>query len=169
MKYISKALHFLAEMIIDNWMIWGIVIVLVLAFVPARVMSGSMETTLMTGDRVLARRTYWSYQPQRGDIVLFDFGDDIYVKRVIGLPGDTVTFDLGRVVVNGELLDEPYLDEQGITYPARLEEYKVPRGKIFVLGDNRRTSQDARYWSDPYINTKKVKGVYLFTLIHARK
>ena len=83
--------------------------------VNARVTSGSMENTIMTGDRVLGLRfSYWFSEPEQGDIVIFKSPDDEnknYIKRIIGLPGDRVEIVEGLVYVNGELLDEPYLWE----------------------------------------------------------
>jgi signal peptidase I len=87
--------------------------------------------------------------PERGDIIVFNppvpEADKPYIKRVIGLPGDHVTFQKGEVFVNGQQLDEPYIKE-GITN-CRREEYcdvTVPAGDIFALGDNRQNSSDSR-------------------------
>ncbi len=88
--------------------------------------------------------------PERGDIVVFDppeepDPDKPYIKRVIGLPGETVTFRNGDVFINGQLLDEPYIDD-GITECGRGEECQVTveEGQVFVLGDNRNNSSDSR-------------------------
>lgn len=84
--------------------------------------------------------------PQRGDVIVFEPpnrpGDD-YVKRIIGLPGETVEIVNGQVFINGELLDEPFLPTPGsYTTPARV----VPEGQVFVLGDNRNNSNDSHTW-----------------------
>ena len=77
--------------------------------------TGSMENTIMAGDRNLALRTsYWFSDPQRGDVVVFEAPDDpdtLYVKRVIGVGGDTVEVQDGEVLVNGQVQDEPYIKE----------------------------------------------------------
>ena len=127
--------------------------------VNARVTSGSMENTIMTGDRVLGLRfSYWFSEPEQGDIVIFKYPDDEkqnYIKRVIGLPGDTVEIVEGIVYVNGELLDEPYLWEEprGSFGP-----YEVPEGHYFMLGDNRNNSRDSRYWNNKYVSYEQILG-----------
>lgn len=86
--------------------------------------------------------------PERGDIVVFDppaQSNKPYIKRIIGLPGETVTFGGGSVFVNGTLLEEPYIIEETDCEPRReVCEVLVPDGEIFVLGDNRTNSSDSR-------------------------
>ena len=82
----------------------------------SRVPSGSMENTIMTNDRVIGSRLSYSFRPGAGDIAIFRFPDDeslFYVKRIIGLPGETVDIINGAVYINGSEtpLDEPYLKE----------------------------------------------------------
>lgn len=108
-----------------------------------------MQPHLFTGERVLANKLAYSVAaPKRGEIVIFDYPKDrtqIYVKRVIGLPGETVAIKNGGVFINGRLLGEPYktYDAHGDMAP-RL----VPSGQYFVMGDNRDVSDDSRYWGD---------------------
>lgn len=129
----------------------------------ARIISGSMEKTIMTGDRVMgARFAYWFSEPQRQDIVIFtsrERDNKTLIKRIIGVPGDTVEIYDGKVYVNGERLEEPYLWEEmyGSFGP-----YKVPEGCYFMLGDNRNGSGDSRYWSDPYVRREDILGKALF-------
>jgi signal peptidase I len=109
---------------------------------------------LMPGQENLPQRIIYPFhQPQRGDIVVFEYPRDVskdYIKRVIALPGETVAFRDQQVFVNGELLDEAYL--QGTpTYcysgePCNGQDYVVPQGTIFVMGDNRTNSSDSRDW-----------------------
>ena len=119
----------------------------------------SMVPTLENGDKLIV----WGagYEPQRGDVVIVDsytsYGRPL-VKRVIGLPGDTVSFRDGYVYINGEKLDEPYLSQQGITAVGRQEEYTVPEGCLFFMGDNRTGSYDARSWEEPYIPVGNVRS-----------
>jgi signal peptidase I len=128
--------------------------------------SGSMEPTLNIGDRVLVNKlSYDLHDVNRGDIVVFEApesaqsGDiEDLVKRVIGLPGDTVTYDAsGHVVINGKRLNEPYLPAGSTTEPLSQPVPPgcgtpdgdqpgcvVPKGTVLVLGDNRGSSKDGR-------------------------
>lgn len=128
--------------------------------VNAKVTSGSMETTIMTGDRLIGLRTsYWFSDPQRGDVVFFyspDNESEIFVKRVIGVPGDVVEIKSGVTYVNGEALSETYLRET----PAVQDfgPYEVPEGCYFMMGDNRNNSNDSRYWQHTYVERSKILG-----------
>ncbi len=133
-------------------------------FQTVRVSSDSMFITLATGDLGIARRTWTGYTPERADIVCFDHDNLLYIKRVIGLPGETVSFKDGWVYIDGELLDEPYLSLPGYTYEYTQAEYEVPEDSVFVMGDNRMNSQDARFWDDPYLKISEIKSQYLKTI-----
>ncbi len=111
----------------------------------------SMESTLLSGDRVLVSKIdYRIHLPERGDIIVFKPPIDTnipYVKRVIGLPGDTIDLRDGMVVVNGKVLDEPYAFGQTTVRSGQVRfPFRVPQGQIFVLGDNRPVSGDSREW-----------------------
>lgn len=129
--------------------------------VNATVPTGSMENTIMTGDRILALRTsYWFGEPERGDVVVFEYPDDptgetLYVKRIIGLPGDTVEVRGGEVLVNGEALEEPYIKEvtEGDFGP-----YTVPEDGYFMMGDNRNKSLDSRFWTNKFVTEDQILG-----------
>ncbi len=127
--------------------------------------SGSMENTLQVDDRVFGLRiAYLFSEPERGDVVMFDYPDNetvLYVKRIIGLPGETVEITDGNVYIwndeTGEdktLLDEPYLKETPVgSYGI----FKVPEGHYFMLGDNRNSSWDSRKWDNKYVAREKIR------------
>lgn len=126
----------------------------------SKVPSGSMENTIMTDDRVIGSRlTYRFTDPARGDIAIFRFPDDesiYYVKRIIGLPGDTVDILEGKVYVNGSEtpLEEPYLKEKML--PEEAMHFEVPEDSYFMMGDNRNRSYDARYWENTFVKREKI-------------
>lgn len=156
---------------------WGQVFVIaaLIAFVlnrfiiaNSRVPSASMENTIMTHDRVIGSRlAYNSSDPKRGDIVIFYFPDDVtektyYVKRIIGLPGDIIDIKHGHVYLNNSdtPLEEPYIKEPMET-PEDLH-YEVPEGCYFMLGDNRNSSADSRYWHNTFVKKEKIVAKVLF-------
>ncbi len=130
--------------------------------------SGSMEPTLKIGDRILVNKlSYHLHSVHRGDIVVFKRPADEdcggppvadLVKRVVGLPGETISLTKGAksyVLINGKQLNESWLPSsvQGVTYPGpsgttfNLEKpYVIPADDYFVMGDNRTESCDSRYW-----------------------
>lgn len=111
--------------------------------------SGSMEPTIQIGDRVWTDKLFLRLSDlERGDIVVFDppppvVSDYPYIKRVIGLPGETVEVRGGKVYINGEPLEEPYIAEEP-KYP--YGPIPIPTGKYLVLGDNRNHSNDGHEW-----------------------
>lgn len=111
-----------------------------------RVDGFSMVPTLQDGEYVLVNRlAYRSSLPERGDIIVFEspqVSDLDLIKRVIGLPGDTVSISGGAVRVNGQVLEEPYI----AAAPVYNGEWSVPEGNLFVLGDNRNDSSDSHAW-----------------------
>lgn len=124
--------------------------------------STSMSPTIEVGDRVLMSRLSYLGQrsPQRGDIVVFDPPAELgekydFIKRVIGLPGETVAVSGGLVYVDGQPLDEPYLAEDILYEYAAVT---VPAGEYFMLGDNRNYSGDSHRWLDPFIPEEDIKG-----------
>ncbi len=134
----------------------------------SRVPTGSMEPTIMSKSRVIGSRlAYLTDDPERGDVVIFHYPDDpsgktYFVKRVIGLPGETVDIIDGKVYIDGSNtpLDEPYLAEP--MEPEEPMHFEVPEGCYFMLGDNRNNSRDARYWKNTYVEKDKIIAKVLF-------
>ncbi|SEK65082.1 signal peptidase I [Butyrivibrio sp. ob235] len=129
--------------------------------------SGSMEPTIMTGSITFSNGlAYITHEPQRGDIIYFSNEQTehkVFVKRIIGLPGDNVSFTDGNVYINGLLLAEDYLSEDVLTYCDK--EFKVPADSYFLLGDNREYSFDSRYWDNPYVSKDDIGGKYITSII----
>lgn len=132
----------------------------------SRVPSGSMENTIMTKDRVIGSRLAYLFDdPERGDIVIFHWPDDesiFFVKRIIGLPGDTIDIQNGHVYLNGSEtpLEEPYLKQDMIPEPPM--HFEVPEDSYFMMGDNRNNSSDARRWEHTYVKKEKIIAKVLF-------
>lgn len=132
-------------------------------FFVIKVESHSMLPTLKEKDRILAFRIRNFEKLKRGDIVVFYHEKllEIMIKRVIGFPGDSIDIKSdGAVFVNGQLLDEPYIEHHGGPSGA----FQVPVGRYFMMGDNRAHSSDSRQWSDPFISKQFIigRGVYQF-------
>ena len=166
----SERSAFLRELPILILIAFGLAIILKTFFVQAfYIPSGSMEPTLQPGDRVLVRKVL--YEPDRGDIIVFEDPEgrpgpdrglvggflhwlsegvgfarpehEDFIKRVVGLPGETVEIRNGRLYVDGLRIPEPYLEGREDTRDYGPEE--VPKGELFVLGDNRLNSNDSRF------------------------
>ncbi len=170
----------LVTAIVLAWLITSFIIV------NATVPSGSMENTIQPGDRLFGLRlTYLFSKPERGDIIVFKYPvnealikklssvdggkeflkkNDIhhvnYIKRLIGLPGETVTIEDGCVYIDGELLDEPYLKETWVEKNDGFT-FEVPEGCYLMMGDNRNNSSDARYWKNISLRYFEAAGVTL--------
>lgn len=120
--------------------------------------SESMVPTIEVNDKVIVTNfSYWFAEPERGDVIVFRFPHDPkkdYIKRCIGLPGETIQFKDSKLYVNGELVEEPYLPE-GLEF----EDYgpvQVPEGQYFMCGDNRNHSSDSRVWG--FVEKKLIIG-----------
>lgn len=130
----------------------------------SRVVSASMETTIMTGDHVIGSRlAYKTHEIERGDIIMFDSQVDVgnvYVKRVIGLPGDTVRIENGEIYINDSTdpLEEDYINTWTID-DDHLLIYEVPEDSYFVMGDNRDDSFDSRFWKAYMIDKKNISDI----------
>ena len=140
----TRRSHLLREIVETVLLTAAIFLVVNAATGRFRIEGDSMEPNLHNGEYVLIDKvSYLLHPPERGDVVVFTppNNERDYIKRVIGLPGDTVEVRGGQVYVNGVMLDEPYLQQAILRdEPARI----VEEGRYFVLGDNRNNSSDSR-------------------------
>lgn len=144
-----------------------------------KIPSGSMIPTLQIGDHILVNKLsygiripFWEHyivdfsRPQRGDVVVFIFPEDRtkdFIKRVIGVGGDTVEIHGKKIYINGKQIDDPHAhfegdDPQTVGLPSRDDfgPRTVPENHIFVMGDNRDRSYDSRFWG--FVNLDDVRG-----------
>jgi len=144
-------------------------LVVVFMVQPVKVEGTSMLPRLHDGERIFVNKLIyydeyrWAPRVERGDIVVFWFPDDpskSYIKRVVGLPGDTVEIREGRVRINGSELEEVYLDPKFNSSPKSQPAVYVRPNYYFVMGDNRDNSSDSRTWG--LVPKKYVYGKALF-------
>ena len=141
------------------------VILIVFIYQPVKVEGTSMMPTLTDQERIFINKFTYHFglgSIERGDMVVFWYPGDpskSYIKRVIGIPGDTVYIDAGQVYVNGRPLTESYVPED---YRDRVswEEHRVPPGEYFVLGDHRSSSSDSRTWG--FVKRDAIYGKAVF-------
>lgn len=141
-------------------------------FQPYEIPSGSMETTIMTGDMVFSEKlSYYVRDPKPGDIVTFqdpEIPGRVLIKRCIAVGGQIVNLVDGKVVVDGVVLSEPYTNGLpseplktalgvDISYP-----YAVPEGDLWVMGDNRTNSNDSRYFGSIEKDSVTGKGMLIY-------
>ena len=141
------------------------VVLIVFIYQPVKVEGTSMMPTLTDQERIFINKFTYHFglgSIERGDMVVFWFPLDpskSYIKRVIGVPGDTVRIEAGQVFVNGEALSEGYVPDE---YRDRVswEEHRVPAGNYFVLGDHRSSSSDSRTWG--FVSRDAIYGKAVF-------
>lgn len=149
---------------IFEW-IKALLVALILAWIlrslviqPYRVEGSSMEANLHDGERLFINRLVHRLRPpQRGEVVVVDLPDEdiTIIKRIVGLPGESVEIKDDAVYIDGQALSEPYLTQttQGV-----YERVQIPAGHFFVLGDNRGDSRDSRSMSVGFVAAKQIKG-----------
>ena len=144
--------------------IFVVIVVLIVnnfLLINAKIPSESMEQTIMTGDRVFGNRLAYLFdKPKRFDIVIFKYPDhekELFIKRIIGMPGETVEIRDGKVYIDGakEPLDDRFTPEEPL---GDYGPYVVPEDSYFMLGDNRNYSKDSRFWKNPYVAEDKILG-----------
>lgn len=140
----------------------------------AKIPSESMEKTIMTGDRIFGFRLSYGINldlfgnkiskkvkdPERYDIIIFHYPDDedqLFIKRLIGLPGETVEIKDGKVYIDGSdtPLDDSFVPETPV---GDFGPYEVPEDSYFMLGDNRQHSRDSRYWNNTFVTFDEIVG-----------
>ncbi len=150
---------------------------------PFKIPSGSMIPTLQVGDFILVLKFWYGLRlpfvtdtavewnsPKRGDVVVFTRPDDPntpgeddssihIIKRVIGLPGETLEVRQAQVLINGKPLSEPYARwSEGGKIEGYFGPVTIPAGHVLLLGDNRDNSKDSRFWTDPFLDIRRIKG-----------
>lgn len=168
----KKGLSENAKEWIKDILIAIVVAFLVLQFIkPTIVQEHSMENTLVANDYLfISKQSYRLFgDPQRGDIIVFhsslttsDGSEKLLVKRIIAIPGDTISITGGVVYINGEPQDEPYTKD-GYTN-TEMDEVYVPEGKLFCMGDNRQNSRDSRDSAIGLVDEDDVLGKAVFRL-----
>ncbi|MGI6731842.1 MAG: signal peptidase I [Anaerovoracaceae bacterium] len=150
---------------IKDILIAVIAAIIIMQFIkPTIVKESSMQPTLYENNYIfLSKQSYRFGKPAHGDIIVFHSDlktvtgkEKLLIKRVIGLPGETIMIKDGKVYINGEELEEPYLLEP-IT-PGFLEETLVPENSLFVMGDNRMNSTDSRDSNVGFVELDEVVG-----------
>ena len=150
---------------VKDWVV-SILVAVVLAFfiryfiVELYLVDGpSMRPTLLNQERLVVNKFIYRFRaPERGEVLVFRYPQDQsrdFIKRVIAVPGDTIEIKAGRVFVNQQLMNEPYiLSQTRGDYPLST----VPEGHIFVMGDNRNNSEDSRFADVGFVPFNLIKG-----------
>lgn len=164
---------FLSIVIMATMVVAITVLLRLFVFVPYEIPSGSMEDTIKTGDMVFSEKiTYHMRSPEHGDIVTFadpEVAGRILIKRVIATEGQVVDLVDGKVYVDGVELDEPYTGYRpsyplyrtangvDVSFP-----YTVPEDEIWVMGDNRTSSQDSRYFGSVKLSSVTGRAAFIY-------
>jgi signal peptidase I len=152
----------------SNLFFWIFIISALQNYSPFLVEGNSMLPNLQANEIILIdKQVERADGLQRGDIIVFSFDQNyFYVKRVIGLPGDSIEIKKNQVKLKNQdgqyrELNEPYLHGEVFNYGDE-RFFKVPQGKYFVMGDNRDSSKDSRYFVDPYVDRSMIYGKYVY-------
>ena len=160
-SFLKEALSWVCTVVIALFLGWFLSrVVLFNANVPTT----SMESTIMKGDNLIGfRLAYMFSEPERGDVVIFPYPDNTkvnYVKRIIGMPGETVEVRDQKVYINGEALDESaYLS---VVTDGNCGPFVVPEDSYFMMGDNRNASLDSRYWENKFVKKDDIIAKVIF-------
>ncbi len=156
----------------------GVIAILIVVFViqPVRVEGQSMMPRLHDQDRIFVNKFIYPLREwlgdrepiKRGDIVVLLFPNDpskSYIKRVVGLPGERVEIEDGKLIIDGKVVDEPYLDSEYLSHDSTPTPVDVKSHHYFVMGDNRNNSSDSRSWGlvpEKYIYGQAIFRYYPF-------
>ena len=182
-KRVIQAKEKLEDTRVRNALTWTFQIIVTLAFAAlvaimmfqsVTMQESSMEPTLSVGERFFINRlSYRMSEPERGDLIVFktNASDEaaLHIRRVIGLPGETVQIKDGQILINGALYevgkDFPEMNSGGIAETA----VTLQNGEYFVLGDNRNNSEDSRHGDIGLVNKKYIEGKLWFTISPLKK
>ncbi|MBI5708942.1 MAG: signal peptidase I [Candidatus Eisenbacteria bacterium] len=161
--------------------LWALVLTLFLrAFViqAFRIPSESMLNTLLVGDFLFVNKFEYGPKlpftqvrlpglrpPHRGDVIVFQYPQDPskdFIKRCIGVGGDTLEVVASRVIVNGDTLREPYAVNEHRPFHKEQERIVIPPGQLFMMGDNRDNSNDSRYWGTVPMDYVKGRAMFIY-------
>lgn len=157
---------------IEPFLIAGVLAIIIRTFIlgPYKIPTASMRPTFMEGDRIFVDKlSYRFHPPKRGDIIVFKYPQDMkkdYVKRLAGLPGDTLLIKEGKLYVNDKPLDEApfsnyyYYNRDDWSYAKEDQLIEIPQGSYFALGDNSAQSSDSRNWG--FVPAKNLVGKAFF-------
>ena len=166
LKEVFSTILYILVVLLGTW--------LIITFVGQRtsVSGSSMEPTLHHGDQlIMDKLTYHFSEPERFDIIVFPFQyeeNTYYVKRIIGLPGETVQIDLeGNIYINGEILEEDYGLEPILFPGLAAEPITLGEDEYFLLGDNRESSEDSRFESIGNVSRSQMAGKVWFRIAPA--
>lgn len=145
-------------------------VVYIFLFQPHQVDGKSMEPNFHNGEYILTDKiSYRIHSPKRGDVIVFKSPQDPnnkidFIKRILGVPGDTIKVQSGFIYLNGTKIEEDYVNDPGQVLPGRFlrenMEIEVPPGQYFVMGDNRNHSSDSREWG--FVSTAGIVGRAFF-------
>jgi len=144
------------------------IVVILFFYQPVKVEGTSMLPSLVDQERIFINKFIYRFglgTIERGDLVVFWFPGDqskSYIKRVVGLPGDTIAIEGGVVYVNGKPLSEPYVPEEFRDRQSRQPPLKIPPDQYFVLGDHRSASNDSRNWGPVHRRYIYGKAVFVY-------
>ncbi len=155
LKEVKEYIHMIVFVVIVVFVVNNVVLI------NAKIPSESMEETIMTNDRIFGFRLAYKFdQPKRYDVIIFKYPDnpsELFIKRIIGLPGETVAMREGKVYINDseKPLDDSFCPEDPL---GDFGPYTVPEDSYFMLGDNRNYSKDSRFWNNKYVSEDLIVG-----------